>query len=102
MLRNALCSLSALLAISAAPVLAGGEGWTHDMQAAMKQAAEEKKDLLLDFTGSDWCGWCIKLDSEVFSKDAFQSSAPKNCVLVKLDYPQNEALVTPEIKARAM
>lgn len=74
--------------------------WLQDFAKAKARAKAEKKDLLVDFTGSDWCGWCIKLDSEVFSKDEFQNSAPRSFVLVKLDYPQNEALVTPEIKAQ--
>lgn len=95
MLRKALYSLSALVALSAAPVLAGGEGWTHDMQAAMKQAAEEKKDLLLDFTGSDWCGWCIKLNEEVFSQEPFKS-VKDDFVLVELDFPRDKSKLTPE------
>ena len=52
--------------------LAGGEGWTSNFDEASKQAAGEKKDLLIDFTGSDWCGWCIKLNEEVFQHDAFK------------------------------
>lgn len=67
---------------------AGGEGWTHDFAAAKKQAASEKKDLLMDFTGSDWCGWCIKLNAEVFSHDSFRTGVKDKFVLVELDYPQ--------------
>ena len=73
------------------PALAG-EGWTEDMDKAMAQAAKEGKDLLLDFTGSDWCGWCIKLDKEVFSKEPFATEAPKKFVLVKLDFPRRKKL----------
>jgi len=62
--------------------------WLTDFAKAKAQAKAEKKDLLVDFTGSDWCGWCIKLDEEVFSQDAFSAGAPKNFVLVKLDYPR--------------
>ena len=69
---------------------AGGEGWTHDFAAAKKQAAEEKKDLLLDFTGSDWCGWCIKLNDEVFKHEAFKTGVKDKFVLVELDYPREE------------
>ncbi len=72
--------------------------WMQDFAAAKAKAKAEKKDLLVDFTGSDWCGWCIRLDEEVFSKEAFRTAAPKSFVLVKLDYPQNQDLVTPEIK----
>jgi thioredoxin-related protein len=61
--------------------------WGTDFAKAKAQAKAEKKDLLVDFTGSDWCGWCMKLDEEVFSQDAFSAGAPKNFVLVKLDYP---------------
>lgn len=72
--------------------------WIQDFAKAKAQAKAEKKDLLIDFTGSDWCGWCIKLDKEVFSQAAFQASAPKSFILVKLDYPQNESLVTEDIR----
>lgn len=72
--------------------------WIQDFAKAKEQAKAEKKDLLIDFTGSDWCGWCIKLDKEVFSQSAFTGSAPKDFVLVKLDFPNDESLVTPEIK----
>lgn len=65
------------------------EGWTEDFSAAKQQAQQADKDLLLDFTGSDWCGWCIKLTDEVFSKDKFKQTVPDDFVLVYLDFPQN-------------
>ena len=46
--------------------------WQTDFEAAKAQAKAEKKIMLVDFTGSDWCGWCIKLKDEVFEKDAVQ------------------------------
>ncbi len=49
------------------------------------------KLVLLDFTGSDWCGWCIKLDREVFSKPEFKDYATKNLVLVTIDFPRAKA-----------
>ena len=70
---------------------AGGEGWTHDFAAAKKQAADEKKDLLMDFTGSDWCGWCIKLNDEVFKHEPFKTGVKDKFVLVELDYPQDKS-----------
>jgi thioredoxin-related protein len=76
--------------------LAGGEGWTSDFTAAKKQATESKKDLLIDFTGSDWCGWCIKLNEEVFSKDAFKAGVKDTLVLVELDYPKDKSKLTAE------
>jgi thioredoxin-related protein len=97
--RLVLCLLTLALAVGWAPrAQAGGAGWSQDMTAAMKQAASEKKDLLMDFTGSDWCGWCIRLNKEVFDQDAFKKEAPKKFVLVELDFPQDESKLKPEIK----
>jgi thioredoxin-related protein/predicted negative regulator of RcsB-dependent stress response len=62
--------------------------WLTNMEIAMAQAKKENKDILIDFTGSDWCGWCKKLDAEVFTKPAFKKQAPEMFVLVKLDFPQ--------------
>lgn len=70
---------------------AGGEGWVTDFEAAKKQAAAEKKDLLIDFTGSDWCGWCIKLNEEVFSHAPFKEGVKDKFVLVELDYPRDKS-----------
>lgn len=66
------------------------KGWSDNYAASLAQAKEEKKMVLLDFTGSDWCGWCVKLDEEVFSKGPFKSFAKKNLVLVELDYPHGK------------
>lgn len=81
---------SALLAltITAFPLFAAGDGWLTDFEAAKKQAAAEHKSLLVDFTGSDWCGWCIKLDEQVFQKESFQEYVKDKFVLVELDFPQ--------------
>ena len=63
-------------------------GWLTDFEAAKKVAAEKKLPILIDFSGSDWCGWCIKLDKEVFSQEAFQTYAKENLVLMMCDFPQ--------------
>lgn len=65
------------------------EGWTEDFAAAQQQAAAEGKDLLLEFTGSDWCPPCKALKREVFDQSAFSETAPEKYVLVKLDFPNN-------------
>lgn len=96
--RTMLSALAAgAMSLLSVPALAGGDAWIQDFAAAKDQAAKEGKDLLMDFTGSDWCGWCIKLDKEVFSTDTFLSAIQKEYVLVKLDYPRNKELVTPEV-----
>jgi thioredoxin-related protein len=62
--------------------------WLQDLPKARAQAKENHKLLLLDFTGSDWCIWCKKLDAEVFSQPAFQSYAKDHLVLMKVDFPR--------------
>ncbi len=63
--------------------------WMTDYKAALAKAKKEKKVVLADFTGSDWCGWCIKLKDEVFSKPEFQAWAADNVVLLELDFPKH-------------
>lgn len=64
------------------------EGWLDDFEKAKAQAKAENKKILLDFTGSDWCGWCKKLDREVFSQQAWKDYAAKKLVLVEVDFPK--------------
>jgi len=64
------------------------EGWGDNFEKAAAQAKAENKLLLLDFTGSDWCGWCIQLNKEVFSQPEFKDYAAKNLVLMEVDFPQ--------------
>lgn len=72
--------------------------WETDYEAAVRKAKKENKKLLLNFTGSDWCGWCIRLDREVFSKEQFVDYAKKNLVCVKLDFPRSKQLSAEEAK----
>ncbi|HMP79092.1 MAG TPA: thioredoxin family protein [Pirellulaceae bacterium] len=65
------------------------DGWFQVYDQAVAKARETGKPLLVDFTGSDWCGWCIKLDEEVFAHDEFKKWAEENVVLLKLDYPRS-------------
>lgn len=74
-------------------------GWLTNLDEAQKAALAEKKLLLMDFTGSDWCGWCIMLDKEVFSKPEFKEYASKNLVLLELDFPRMKKM-PPEVTAQ--
>ncbi|MFN7139087.1 MAG: thioredoxin family protein [Limisphaerales bacterium] len=65
--------------------------WNTDVYAALKQAQAQDKGILLYFTGSDWCGWCKRLKSEVFETAEFKKFAASNLVLVELDFPRNRA-----------
>ncbi|AUP78580.1 thioredoxin family protein [Flavivirga eckloniae] len=62
--------------------------WHTDMGKASEFAIKEKKPLLMFFTGSDWCGWCIRLQKEVFHTKEFKKWASENVVLVELDFPK--------------
>lgn len=81
-------------------VIAAGEGWTTDYAAAKKDAAGSQKDLLIDFTGSDWCGWCIKLNEEVFQHEPFKAGVKDHFVLVELDFPRDKSKQSDEVKAQ--
>tara|TARA_R110002072_G_scaffold228234_17_gene385544 strand:+ start:399 stop:1403 length:1005 start_codon:yes stop_codon:yes gene_type:complete len=69
--------------------------WIADFDVAVAAAKKANKDLLVDFTGSDWCGWCIRLHKEVFDHPEFQAGVEKHFVMVALDFPRAE-----EIKAK--
>lgn len=77
-----------LLTISSMALAA--TGWNDDYDKAVAKAKGEKKMVLLDFTGSDWCSWCMKLDKEVFSKKEFKDYAKENLVLVEVDFPNGK------------
>ena len=64
----------------------GKENWITDFKHAQKIAAEEEKYILIDFSGSDWCGWCIKLDQEVFQTKIWKEYSDKYLVQVLIDF----------------
>jgi protein disulfide-isomerase len=74
-----------------------GLKWHNDVKEAMVVSTKENKPLFLFFTGSDWCGWCIKLQKEVLRTPEFEKWAKDNVVLVELDYPRMN-LQTAEIQ----
>ena len=74
------------------------QGWTDSITEAIVQAEREDKMILLDFTGSDWCGWCQKLESEVWDTSEFDSWADDNLVKVFLDFPRNINLSNEQIQ----
>ena len=84
-LLTSIAGALAVLALTSSAAIAK-PGWSEDFAKASAQAKAEKKLLLIDFTGSDWCGWCIKLDKEVFAKPEFAEYAKKNLVLVEADF----------------
>jgi len=95
-MKKSFICLFACLALAQSPAGEPSQ-WQTDAPKAVAKAKAEKKLVLLDFTGSDWCGWCIKLHKEVFSTPEFSEYAKNNLVLVEVDFPQNKPQ-TPELK----
>jgi thioredoxin-related protein len=71
--------------------------WMTDLGKAQAKAKEENRLVLMDFTGSDWCPYCIKLQKEVFSTPEFTAYAKKNLVPVEIDFPTHKSQ-PPELK----
>lgn len=84
-----------LLALPFGAFASKGEPWITDMEQAQKIAEAQGKDIFMFYTGSDWCGWCIRLEEEVLDTPEFLQYANKHLVLVELDFPQDEELITP-------
>ncbi|WP_372370096.1 thioredoxin family protein [Candidatus Uabimicrobium sp. HlEnr_7] len=66
--------------------------WLTDLDKGKEQAKKQNKLILVDFTGSDWCHWCVRLDKEVFEHKEFKEYAKNNLVLVMLDFPAKKKL----------
>lgn len=78
----------AVLALIAQGATAQESSWLTNFEEAKAAAKKDQKMILANFTGSDWCGWCIKLKDEVFSKPEFKEWAKEHVVLLELDYPR--------------
>jgi len=88
-MKRLFLTLAAILTLGS---LASADEWLTDYAKALNQAKTQNKAILIDFTGSDWCGWCIKLDKEVFKLQEFKSYAAEKLVLLKVDFPRGKAL----------
>ncbi|PID28512.1 MAG: thioredoxin [Candidatus Cloacimonadota bacterium] len=67
-----------------------GIKWLTSYDKAVELSKKEKKPIFVDFTGSDWCGWCMKLNDEVFSKKSFVDYLEKNFIPLELDFPSKK------------
>ncbi len=83
-----------LLLSMATFAVAAGEGWETSIDQALELAKKEKKPLLVEFTGSDWCPPCIMMRKKVFTKKEFISKASEKYILVEIDIPNKD----PELK----
>jgi thioredoxin-related protein len=85
-----------LIVFSFIATIASGAEWQTDYEQALATAKNAKKCVLLNFTGSDWCGPCILMHKRVFAKTAFLEYAEKYLVPVGVDYPVHKALPAKE------
>lgn len=90
------------LAVITALAICGGavaaEGWLTDFEKAKESAKTQNRHMLIDFSGSDWCGWCIKLDKEVFTQKTFQDYAKENLVLMLADNPRDKSKQSDQVQ----
>jgi len=89
--KNLIVPIAVILALSSASCARADEAWTTDYKKAQQQAKANHKLLLLDFTGSDWCGFCFQLDRAILSQPQFKDYASKNLVLMEVDFPARKA-----------
>lgn len=73
------------------PTSAQETKWLTDYDKAIEQAKSQNKVILVDFTGSDWCGWCMKMKQETLDTPQFKSYSRKNLVLLEVDFPRGKA-----------
>jgi len=85
MMKSIFISFHLLLSL-----MSTAQEWTHDLGHAKEIAQKEQKDILLVFSGSDWCAPCIKLDNQIWQSDAFKVHAEKHLVLVRADFPKRK------------
>ncbi len=62
--------------------------WGGDLSKAQSEAKETNKLILLNFSGSDWCGPCIKLKKDIFESEKFNAFAEKKLILLRADFPR--------------
>lgn len=91
---------SLIILLFFAVTLGYSQEWKTNLEDAKKEATAQHKKILLVFSGSDWCGPCIKLDKNVWKSEAFKQESQKSWILVKADFPKKKAnLLSPEITA---
>lgn len=75
--------------------------WTTDLATGLRRAKAENKILLLDFTGSDWCVWCMKFEEDILFEPEFVNYAKTNLIMLMLDFPHDKMQSDAEKKTNA-
>jgi thioredoxin-related protein len=94
-------ALTLFLVLGSLTIQAQELSWQNDMNKAVELSKKSHKPLLLFFTGSDWCGWCMRLQKEVMKTPEFTKWANDNVILVELDFPRRTPQA-PEIQKQNM
>ena len=89
-MKNLATAILILLGLLCLPSARADSAWSTDYKKAQEEAKASHKLVLLDFTGSDWCGYCIQLDRAILSQPQFKDYANKNLVLVEIDFPRRK------------
>jgi thioredoxin-related protein len=89
-MKITLPALLATMLLVTANAFSQSSGWLTSYEKALAQAKTENKAILLDFTGSDWCPYCIQMDKEVLTKQEFKDYAAQNLVLMLVDFPNSK------------
>jgi thioredoxin-related protein len=66
----------------------GFDGWVSNLSQAKQIAKKEHKHILLNFSGSDWCGPCIRMHKDIFENNTFKQMADTDLVLLNADFPR--------------
>ena len=85
---------AALCALAASAKTSTPKGFTDDLDAALRRAAENGRRVVAVFSGSDWCGWCKVLDKKILSKEAFLNVATNTYELVYIDNPMDTKVLS--------
>ncbi|WP_026725828.1 thioredoxin family protein [Flavobacterium sasangense] len=72
------------------------QDWNYNFEEAKKLAAEQNKNIIIVFSGSDWCAPCIKLDRNIWQSDAFKKEAAQDWIIVRADFPRKKANELPK------
>jgi len=79
-----------LVALLTSFITVTGQEWETDLSVAKRIAAEKNRNIVLVFSGSDWCAPCIKLEKEIWETDEFKSYAKEHFVMLRADFPRKK------------
>lgn len=86
--------IASMFAVASFAATSTPKGFTDNLDEALKRAKENKRYVVAVFSGSDWCGWCKKLEKEILSTDTFRKGAEGKYELVYIDNPRNKDLLS--------